>query len=49
VTVRGWSRCSGIGRPRHIAAGYWIPTRWDLEVAREGSDSNPHVNLEPSE
>jgi len=31
----------GISRPRRDAAGYWIPTRWDSEVAREGGESNP--------
>lgn len=34
-------------RPPHTAAGYWIPTRCDSEVARKGGESNPGVNPDP--
>jgi len=45
MLTRPWSvEVLGIGRPRHYAAGYWIPTRWRLEVAREAAESNPGVN-----
>lgn len=30
--------------PAADAAGYWIPARWEFEVAREAAERDPGVN-----